>query len=60
MKIEISTEDNSLNNLLDKVNQLVDKIDPDDTHEIDCGFFIIETIGDLVHDAYDYFFGHHH
>lgn len=58
MKIEFSTENNNLNKLFDEVKHVVEEIDPDDKPVIDCGFFIIEAIGDLLHDAYDYFFSH--
>lgn len=53
MKIEISTNHDKISDLLDNVEKVVEDIDPDDAPEINCGFIILDMIGDVI----DYFFG---
>ncbi len=53
MKIEISTDHNTINKLINSVDKLAEDVDPDDAPKIHCGFALLEAIGDIV----DYFFG---
>lgn len=53
MKIEISTQNSTINSLFDRVEKVVEELDHHDAHEIQCGFFFIEMIGDLIDYVYE-------